>query len=100
MTLAKELWKLAMSKLAKDSKSYIDKIKREARKAAEQSRMCIEVELPVKARHVKDEIANELHEEDFTVVTKYFPKTGSFYVIVDWTRETPLAPEHIDYTGY
>ncbi|AXQ67860.1 hypothetical protein KIOSHI_243 [Bacillus phage Kioshi] len=100
MNLAKELWKLAVSKLETDSKEYIKKVRREARRAAEQSRIQVEVQLPTKARRLKNEIADALYKDGFNVVTKDFPSTGTFYVIVNWSDDRLKKPEHIDYSGY
>jgi len=100
MNLAKELLELAKSKLETNSKDYIEEVRRKAKRAANGSRVQVEVELPTKSRSLKREIANALYEDGFSVTTKDFPSTGSFYVIVDWSREVPKKPEHIDYTGY
>ncbi|AHJ87121.1 hypothetical protein BCP8-2_083 [Bacillus phage BCP8-2] len=100
MNLALKLWKLATSKMETDAQPYIDKVRREAEKAAEKSNMRIEVQLPSKARKLKKEIGDALYEDGFNVITKDFPSTGTFYVIVDWKDTKPSKPDHIDYTGY
>ncbi|UJH95712.1 hypothetical protein [Bacillus phage vB_BtM_BMBsp2] len=94
MTLAKELWKLAMSKMATNSEGYVDQVRREARKAAENSNMRVEVQLPSKARRLKNAIADALYDDGFNVMTKEYTRIGTFYVIVDWQDTKLKKPEH------
>lgn len=94
MKLAKELWKLAMSRLAVNSEDYIEKVRREARKVAKQSRMCVEVQLPLEARNLKNEIADALYEDGFNVETKEYTRLGMFYVTVDWHDKELKKPNH------
>lgn len=94
MTLAKELWKLAMSRMSTNSEDYVEKVRREARKAAEKSNMRVEVQLPSKARRLKEAIADTLHEDGFNVKTKEYIRLGAFYVTVDWYDKELKKPEH------
>ncbi|ALO79656.1 hypothetical protein HOBO_248 [Bacillus phage Hobo] len=94
MKLAKELWKLATSKLGTNSEGYIEQVRREARKAANKSHMQVEVRLPDEARNLKYAIADALYEDGFNVSTKEYTRLCVFYVTVDWQDKKLKKPVH------
>lgn len=97
MKFARKLYEIAFGKRPATMEPYLKKIKRKAEAKANESLFCMKIELEAKARFFKEDIANALYEDGFTVTTEYYKRIGVLEMTIDWEKETPRKPYHKEY---